>query len=291
MGGMAFEVNNAQKAKSLHGVAVELLVIPAFLFTLIFFVYPIGKILLLSFSANGFTLEHYKKIIQTPLYLSVIWDTCVISLVVTSCCAVIGYPLALFLNKAPSIWRRPLFLIICLPLWTSLLARNYAWMMTLQSEGIINKALLSLGLIDQPLSLLHNRFSVTVAMVHALLPFMVLPIYTAIRNVNLDTIDAAQNLGASNWRCFLRVLLPLTSHGVATGAFATFILALGYFITPALLGGRNDITITMLIDTQANRLLNWGFASALSVVLLIMTIWAFVALGKSFNKYSNTSRS
>ena len=169
------------------------------------------------------------------------------------------------------LWATLGFIFVLLPLWTSVLVRTYAWMVLLGRNGIFNRWLLDAGIISDPLPLLHNFTGVLIGMVHVLLPYMVLPIYGAVRRLDPAIVAAAQGLGASNWRIFWRIYIPLTLNGIFAGAVLVFVLSLGFFITPALLGGGRVIMIAVLIEQQVRETLNWPFASALSAVLLVAT--------------------
>jgi len=166
-------------------------------------------------------------------------------------------------------------ILVLIPFWTSILVRTYAWMVLLQRQGVFNRWLLELGLIDEPLRMMYNRIGVLVGMTHVLLPFMVLPTYAVMRGIDRNLLRAAANLGASPLQSFLRVFLPLSLPGVAAGSLLVFILALGFFITPALMGGRTDMMIAQLIETQIRTQLNFAFAAALATVLLVVTLIIF----------------
>jgi putative spermidine/putrescine transport system permease protein len=247
------------------------LLVPALAWLGVLFVYPIGRLFYLSLFAPTFTLRHYAKLIGADLYLKILVNSLEISITVTAVALLLGYPVAFLLATARPRAAGLLLAAIVLPLWTSVLVRTYAWMVLLGRRGVVNEALRSLGLLDAPLSLLYNRLGVSIGMVHVLLPFMILPIYSVMKGVDLDLLKAAQNLGANRLQSFLRVYLPLSFPGVAAGCLLVFVTALGFFVTPALLGGRGDMMIAMLIETQVRELLDWGFASALAVTLLVVT--------------------
>jgi ABC-type spermidine/putrescine transport system permease subunit I len=169
---------------------------------------------------------------------------------------------------------------ILLPFFTSILVRSYAWIVLLQTKGVINSMLLSIGLIKKPLTLLHNEFAVLLGMVHIMLPFMVLPIFSVLKNLDRNLLRAARNLGANAIKAFALITFPLSLPGVGAGVMFTFILSLGFFITPALLGGPKTLMISTLIEQQIKRLINWEFAGAISVVLLLTTIIAVIVFDK-----------
>ncbi|MEW5724271.1 MAG: ABC transporter permease [Thermodesulfobacteriota bacterium] len=251
------------------------LLFPVLAYLTVFFVYPLVKMLLFSLFDPGLTLEHYTRIYQSELYLLVIWITFRLALICTLTSLLLGYPIAYLLNRVGPGVRNILMLFVVLPFWTSLLVRIYAWMVILGRFGVVNSFLLKLGLIDASLNLLYNTFSVTIGMVHLLLPYMVFTLYSAMTGINKDLIKAAYNLGAGPVRAFFKVFFPLSLPGVGAGCLIVFILSLGFFITPALLGGRKDLVISMLIEKQVHVLLNWPFASALGFALLAATLILF----------------
>jgi ABC-type spermidine/putrescine transport system permease subunit I len=166
-------------------------------------------------------------------------------------------------------------IFILIPFWTSILVRSYSWMVLLGKEGIINEALRAMGRTSEPIQLMHTRFAVYVGMIHILLPFMILPLYAVMRGIDRNLLRAAENLGAAPWSVFRRVFLPLSLPGIAAGCLLVFILALGFFITPALLGGQKDVMISMLIEQQVSQL-KWGFGAMLAFVLLALALGIYV---------------
>ncbi|MBW0004220.1 MAG: ABC transporter permease [Hyphomicrobiales bacterium] len=208
------------------------------------------------------------------IYLDVLWRTFEISLLVCGLCLVLGAPLA-FLIAAKPRWSNVLLTFVLLPFWMSLLARTAAWVALLQSQGLVNKALLELGLIAQPLALMFNRAGVLIAMTHILLPYMVLPLYASMRAVPIELVRAGISLGASPLTVLSRVYLPLILPGITAGAMLVMILALGYYITPALVGGTQDQMLSYFVAFNASQVLNWGLASALAVLLLLVLALLF----------------
>jgi len=249
---------------------MALLALPALALFVLFFGVPVLR--LLSLSVSGGSLQWYVRALTTPLYLNVFVLTFEIAAAVTVVALLISYPVAYFLATTTRAWRAIGFLFVILPLWTSILVRTYAWMVLLGRNGVINKALIGLGVIDQPLPLLYNFSGVLIGMVHVLLPYMVLPLYSAMRRVDLTLVQAAQGLGASPAMLLWRIYLPLTMNGIAAGSILVFILSLGFFITPALLGGGKVMMIAPLIQQQVGDLLEWNFAAALSTLLLATTV-------------------
>jgi putative spermidine/putrescine transport system permease protein len=211
---------------------------------------------------------------DNAIYRDVIVRTFAISAAVTLLCLLLGYPLAYWIATAPPITARLLLLLVLLPFWTSLLVRTTAWVVVLQSGGVVNSLLAWMGLIDpaHPLELIHNRIGVLVAMTHILLPFMVLPIYSVMKGIPPNYMRAASSLGAPPLSAFVRVYLPLSLPGVSAGCLLVFILALGYYITPALVGGPHDQMLSYFIAYFASQVTNWGMAAALSATLLALVL-------------------
>nr|WP_066453465.1 ABC transporter permease [Castellaniella caeni] len=198
--------------------------------------------------------------------------TFVISLVVTLVCLVLGYPLAYWITRLSKRKANLVLICILIPFWTSVLVRIAAWVVLLQREGLINSGLMHLGIISEPLPLLFNRLGVYIAMVHILLPFMVLPLYSVMQSVPPSYQRAAISLGSHPFAAFWRVYVPQTYPGVAAGSLLVFIIAIGYYITPALLGGASDQMISYYVAYFTNQTINWGMASALGLLLLAGTL-------------------
>jgi putative spermidine/putrescine transport system permease protein len=200
-------------------------------------------------------------------------------------CVLLGYPLAyLMANSSPRV-AAILAMFVLLPFWTSLLVRTAAWVVLLQEQGILNKMLLAIGLIEQPVRLIFNRIGVVVTMVHVLLPYMVLPLYAVMRGIKPETMRAARSLGASPWTAFRRVYFPQTVPGVVAGALLVLVSEVGYYITPALVGGAEDQMLAYFIAFYTNETVNWGLAAALGVVLMVATailaaLYARLAAGR-----------
>ncbi len=209
---------------------------------------------------------------EQAVFRNVLGRTLWISSVVTLACLLLGYPVALFIARQPPSRAAILLFLVLLPFWTSLLVRTVAWVVLLQREGILNNLFLSLGLVHEPIRMIFNRFAVYVAMVHVLLPFMVLPLYAIMKGISPTYERAAASLGATPFTAFRRVYIPQTLPGVAAGCLMVFIQALGYYITPALVGGADDQMISYFIAFYASRTVNWGMAAALSIMLLAATL-------------------
>jgi putative spermidine/putrescine transport system permease protein len=203
-----------------------------------------------------------------------------VSAVVTAVCLALGYPLAYVLTTRRPRTAQLLMIIVVLPFFTSIIVRTYAWMVLLGRNGIVNQYVIALGLTDKPLSLLYNQAGVVIGMTYVLLPYMVLTVYSVMRGIDPGLVRAAHSLGASRFQAFRRVFLPLSLPGIAGGTLLVFILSLGFFITPALMGGPGDIMIAMLIEREVEITLNWSFASALAVVLLALTLVGFAGYNR-----------
>ncbi len=261
-------INNYSLLQSL------LLAAPLLILLSVFYLYPLMALFPESLTADGqLSLEHYRHFFREPLYGFILVRTIRIAAYVTVICFLMGYPVAYFLASLKSRKVSNLLMIcVLLPFFTSILVRSYAWIVIFQTKGLINSFLLSLGLIERPLSILYTETAVIIGMVHIMLPFMIMPVYSVLKNLDRNLLRAARNLGASAVKAFVRVTFPLSLPGVGAGVMFTFILSLGFFITPALLGGPKTLMISTLIEQQINRLMNWEFAGAISVILLITTV-------------------
>lgn len=206
------------------------------------------------------------------IYTTIFARTFGIGLVVTLCCLAIGYPLAYWLSTLPPRRANLLMILVLVPFWTSVLVRITAWIVLLQSAGLVNNALLTLNLTQAPLELVFNRFGVYVSMTHILLPFMILPLYSVMKSIPPTFVRAAVSLGSHPFSAFWRVYVPQTFPGISAGVLLVFILALGYYITPALLGGPNEQLVSYYVAYFTNVSLNWGMASALGSLLLVATL-------------------
>lgn len=258
------------------------LIVPAVAVLLAAFGLPVGWLLLRSVSTPVWGLQNFVYVFERPVYLQVLLNTAAISAVVTLCCALIGYPFAYTMANGSERTRRLLTFLVLIPFWTSILVRSFGWVVLLQRRGLVNQLLVATGLADQPLQLVYNRFGTLVGMVHILLPFMVFPLYTVMTRIDPSYAHAASTLGAGPVRAFIRSYLPLSMPGLFTGATLVFISALGYFITPALLGGPRDMMIAQLIEQQVSNFGNWGVAGALSVLLLLAATVVLVAARRLF---------
>jgi ABC-type spermidine/putrescine transport system permease subunit I len=243
-----------------------LLTAPLLLFMLALYAVPVLSMLMRSVNDPVWTLSHYVSLTGDTVFLKVFLNTLYTSLIVTIGTLVLGYPVALSLVRAPR-WAPVILILILLPFWTSVLVRSYAWMVLLGRHGIINEALLAVGMIEAPLRILNTPLATQIAMIHILLPYMVLPIANALRQIDPSLARASSGLGATPSATFRQITLPLSMPGVAAGVLLVFVLALGFYITPAMVGGPREITLSMLIAQQVDQL-KWAYAATLSAVLL-----------------------
>lgn len=250
----------------------HLLILPALILTILIIIFPIFELLKSSFFDPDFTLRHLEKFFSKTLYIEVLLNTVKISLFTTLFCFILGYPSAYFIAHSNKRFRGYFLFLILLPFWVSILIRSYSWMTVLGIEGVINTTLIYLGVIDQPIRMLYTTGTVYLAMVQIMLPIMILTCYGSMLRVEEDYVKAARILGAGPIQAFYKVYFPLSFPGGASGSIIIFILSMGFFITPALVGGKKDIMIGNLINFQINQLLNWGFASFIGLALLIVTL-------------------
>ena len=261
------------------------LTIPAIIVVALIIIIPVGWLFSLSFldETGQFSLANYQKMIEYKSYLRVFRTTFNVSFLTTFLCILIGYPLAYFLSQMPRKYVGLFMLTVLLPFWTSLLVRTYAWLVMLQRNGLINNFAIDLGIWDTPIKLAHNLNGTLIGMVHIMLPFLVLPLYAAMQRIDRNTLQAAANLGATPIQTFWQVFVPLSLPGVVAGSLIVFVLCLGFYVTPAVLGGGKVIMVSMQITAILEDQFNWGAASALGVVLLVAT-FAVLALASRFLK-------
>jgi putative spermidine/putrescine transport system permease protein len=235
------------------------------------FFWPVGWLLSRAFTEPTPGLHNFIRLWSHPVYLRVIGNTVLISAMVTPICVALGFPLAHAMTYASPRARRWLIFIVLLPFWTSLLVRSFATVILLQRTGPINALLIGLGLVGQPLPMVYNLAGVMAGAVQVLLPFVIFPLHAAMLRIDRSFMQAAMTLGAGPIRAFLRVYLPLTLPGLMTGAMLVFISTLGYYVTPALLGGPHQLMVAQLIQEEIGDIGDWGMAGALSLVLLAVT--------------------
>ena len=264
-----------------------LLAAPLLLYMVVLYALPVVAMLLRSVNDPTWTLANYATLLDDVVFQKTFWITINTSVTVTLGCLILGYPVAMGLVRARSM--APFILvIILLPFWTSVLVRSYAWMVLLGRHGLVNEALMALGMIDRPIRILNTPLATQIAMIHILLPYMILPIANALRQIDPSLIRAASGLGSTPFMTFRQIILPLSMSGVAAGTLLTFVLALGFYITPAMVGGPRDITLSMLIAQQVDQL-NWAYAATLSAVLLA-TALAILAVARKLPGVGNAFR-
>jgi putative spermidine/putrescine transport system permease protein len=254
-----------------------LLVLPALLFYLAIYLYPLSRIVAWSFFDPGPTLKFYREMLSEPAYFRALWNTLEISGLSTLICLLLGYPLAYLMATTTPRARRIMTILVLIPFWTSVLVRTFAWIVILGSNGLVNHALVALGLTNAPIKLLFNMTGVQIGMVHVLLPFMIFPLLAVMNRIDPNILRVARSLGAPPRRAFRHVFLPLSIPGVAAGCVLVFLLAVGFYVTPALLGGPAQTTLATMIDMEINTFLNWGFAASLGVLLLVVIGAIFAA--------------
>ncbi len=259
------------------------LIIPPLLFVIAFFLIPMLRIITLSFSDNktgDFSFSAYVQFFNNTVYFKVILLTFKVSFFVTIYCLLLGYPVAYAMTKCSKRVSSIIMILIMIPFWTSLLVRTYSWMILLQSNGVINNLLKAIGIIDEPLRLFKNTTGVYIGMTHILLPYMILSLYPVLSGIDTNYVSAAQNLGANKFKAFFKVYFPLSIQGIAAGTILVFVMGIGYFITPSLLGGAGDTMISQMIQIQVSKLLNWQFASAVSIILFVISMFIMYASKK-----------
>ncbi len=247
---------------------------PALLLLVVMMILPVAWLFGLSFVGDDghLTLAHYQRMLDQPSFRRIFLTTFQVSVITTVLCVLTGYPLAYLIAHLPPRAANLCLIAVLLPFWTSILVRTYAWLVLLQRQGLINQWGQSLGLWDEPLALVHNLTGTLIGMVHIMLPFLVLPLLGAMRAIDMNLIKAASSLGASPARAFRTVFLPLSLPGLIAGSVIIFILCLGFYITPAVLGGGKVIMVSNQIANDIEMFFNWGAASALGVVLLTITL-------------------
>jgi len=270
---------------SRDNITAALLVAPAVLTIVLLFVLPIGYVLVLSVTDPSVSLDHYRRLFTVPLYGSVMANTFKTSLIVTTACLLIGYPLAYVMARRNDVIALIFLAAVGLSFWTGFVVRTYAWLVILGNKGPL-AATYALAGWGRPPQLLFTSFSSTLGMTHVLLPYMVLALYGVMRKIDPSYLRAAEGLGARPFGAFRHVFLPLSLPGVVNGCVLVFTMCLGFYITPILLGTPKDMMISQLISQQIEDLLAWGFASAIAVVLLAVTL---VLLG-IYNRFAGLDR-
>lgn len=259
--------------------------LPALIMVLLVILVPVGWLFWLSlFNDEGvLSTYNYSRMLESKSYVRIFKTTFNVSFLTTLICVLIGYPLAYFLSQLSKRWATIGLIAVLLPFWTSLLVRTYAWLVVLQRKGLINQWGIELGWWETPLRLVHNLNGTLIGMVHIMLPFLVLPLYGSMRSIDFDYLKAAANLGANPTKSFWFVFFPLSLPGLFAGITVVFVLCLGFFVTPAVLGGGKVIMVSMKIETLIDLFFNFGTASALGVVLLVLTLAVLFIAHKLLN--------
>jgi spermidine/putrescine transport system permease protein len=267
-----------------------LTVTPVSLMMILFIIIPLAYIVFISFMTRGtyggiklnFTLENYRNIFD-PLYFKVIFKSSLLSFVSTILCIIIGYPVAYNIAMRSKRTASLLILVIAIPFWTSSMARLYAFVILMNASGIINKFLMNLGLIRGPIQMLYNSGAVIIGMVYCLLPFAILPLYTSIEKLDKSLLEASNDLGASAVKTFIRVTLPLTSPGIFASVILVFIPSLGYYYVTDIMGGGTSLVMGTLVKQQFTTAKNWPFGAAISLFLILITIFILFRYSKKGN--------
>jgi putative spermidine/putrescine transport system permease protein len=276
-----------------------LLVCPALLLLLFAFAAPLGILVTYSFYDSrpggvmvpAFTPRHYLRFLGDPFYLRVLWQTVVLGMWVTGWCIVLGYPLAYVLARTRSRQIRAILVTLLLvPLMTSVVVRSYGWLILLANNGLVNTALLALGVIQSPVQLLFNTTGVLIALVAIMLPYMILTLMPVIQNIDPSLEEASQSLGANPWRVFRDVVIPLSLPGVGAGSILVFVLTIAAYATPRLVGGSRLLVMPIFVYDQAMALLNWPFASATSFILLGLVLALMALQGRLLERGSTWDR-
>lgn len=258
--------------------------LPAIVMLLAFFVVPVALLLTRSFTEPELGLQNYAALVGSATYARIFFNTFFVSGVVTAITVLIAFPVAWALAIMPARWASVVFAIILLSMWTNLLARTYAWMVLLQQTGLINRTLMALGVIDAPLQLTNNLIGVTIGMVYIMLPFMILPLMGVLKKIDPAILQAAALCGATKGQALRKVLLPLSAPGIASGALMVFVMSLGYYVTPSLLGGTANMMLAELIAQQVQSLVNWGMGGAAAFLLLIVTLGLYAVQLRFFEQ-------
>jgi spermidine/putrescine transport system permease protein len=253
---------------------------PALAFTLVFFVIPfigMGLVSLTAKGTDGLTLSNYAQFLNNRSYWQALVNSVEITAIVTVASILVAYPFAWILaNVVPDRWQRLALLLAVLPFWTSYVVRSYAWLLVLAEKGVINGALVGLGLTDTPVQLANTRFATITGFTHFFVMLLTLTIYANLKQLSPNYQKAAADLGASPFRVFWHVILPLTLPGIMVGAFLTFVLTIGDYITPQILGGNNELTMPQLIMMQFQRRNDVPLSSALSIILMVVISIAYL---------------
>lgn len=272
-----------------------ILLIPGLLIMLFFFIVPLGQIFIISFFTSSkdagistaFSLENYVRFLSDSHYIKILWRTLWIGFITSVVCLVMGYSVSYGIARAKEKYQNILLLLVILPLLTSAVVRNFGWMVIMGKKGLINEMLLALHIISEPIEILYTPLGVVIAMTHVLLPFMVLILYPVLSALDVNMEHASENLGASPLKTFWLVTLPLSMPGIFAGTLLVFSIAISFYITPALIGGPKVPVMATEIYNQTINLLNWPYASAIAVILLIAVLMIISIYNKALQKLSS----
>lgn len=264
-----------------HRTRVALVMIaPAVLLVALLYLLPLMRILALSVTEQPGALANYGQLLTSDVIGRVIWTTVRICALTTAITLVVSYAMSAALTLAGDRVRNLMFVLILLPLWLSVLIRAFAWVTVLRGNGVLNSMLMSTGLIDTPFNLVRNEIGVVIGMVHYMLPFGILPLYASMRSIDQRVLNAARSLGAAPFTVFRRVFLPLTMPGLFSSFILVFVFSLGFYVTPAILGGGRVMMVAEYISVQVHETLEWGTATMLASVLLLSVFAVIAALGR-----------
>lgn len=269
------------------------LIAPAMALIGVFLVLPYFNIVVMSVRppatgapyAPGFTLGNYARVLSDPYFLGVLADTVLLGFITALICLVLGYPVALHLARTRSRFKGVFYVFVLSPLLVGVVIRTFGWLILLSSNGVINRALADLGLIETALTLMNNRFGVTIALVHVFLPFMILPLVAAIGSIDPNLESAGRSLGARPWTAFRRILLPLSLPGIQAGTILVFVLAMSAYVTPVMLGGAQVKTMPVLVVQNLIDNFQWPMGAALALVLAVtgmVLVWLYARLSGTF---------
>lgn len=276
--------------KKRNGTGAAILTLPMLIWTILFVCVTLGYVLWLSFQTRTgdgmgvtgeWTLDNYLKLLN-PNYLAVLGNSLKLAFFTTAVCLLIGYPFGYRMARTGKKWRGILMLLVIVPFWTNALIRVYGWRILLMGDGPVNSFLMALGLIESPLKLLNTFGAVLLGMVYALLPFMILPVFSSVEKMDWALVEASRDMGASPVRAFLTVTLPMTLPGVLAGCVLTFVPSIGLFFMSDLLGGATELLMGNLVSDQLLRSRDWPFAAAISVLMMLMTsgmLWIYRRAG------------
>lgn len=259
-----------------HGLKLLLTISVTFL--LVFMILPILDMFTKSVvDDNGFTWSYFKEFFSKSLYAKILLNTIRLSLIIGLVTIVLGYPVAYLMNRVGPVLRCIIMGCVQIPFWTSLLVRTYSWIAILQNQGVVNVVLQKLGIIKQPIQLLYNDAGVIIVMTYIMLPYMIFSISSVMGQIDKNVIIASRSLGAGKTMTFFRIFLPLSLPGIMSGFFIVFLNTMGYYIVPALVGGQKSQMFSQTIQNELSGVLNWNFSSAISIILVMVTMMIVLA--------------